>query len=200
MTIEYKIITDTSNPLCGKTYEETLTEIKRNGLLLRYVEQQTSELCEAAMGENVFAIRFAKYKPYKSCLTAVEQYGALITYIEEQTPELCLTAVQVNGYALRYVNEQTLEICKAALDQTTQALTFVQPRFYKELGIVLLAEHVMYIDWKLIYYKDKYCSGDLNPLTSKEALTYWESQKPREKQLATLFCNAIIKHQKSLTN
>lgn len=61
--------------------EENMTElekVKQNGLNLKYVKEQTPEICLAAVQEN----------------------GLALEYVKEQTPEICLAAVKRSGCAL----------------------------------------------------------------------------------------------------
>ena len=178
MNTKYQIITDTSNPLCGKTYEEVLEIIRQEPYLLHDVQTQTSELC----------------------LEAVRRTGLSLFYVKHQTPEICFEAVKQNATALRYAKEQTLEICLVALSQKTDVLQYVDSQFYQELEIKLLAEHKARFcssGWKLFYYQDKYHAGCRGPWTAKEALEHWSEFHPRQDR-AKLFTKAIIKHQKHL--
>jgi len=63
--------------------EEALEKVKQDGNALRYVNNQTLEIC----------------------LEAVKQDGDALRYVNNQTLEICLEAVKQNGYALQYVNK-----------------------------------------------------------------------------------------------
>lgn len=54
------------------TEEEDLRRVKRDGLALQFVKEQTPEIC----------------------LAAVEDIGLALDFVKEQTPEICLAAVQ----------------------------------------------------------------------------------------------------------
>ena len=84
--MEYQIITNPHNPLCAKAYEEVKLAVQQNGYALRYVHNQTEELCKLAVQQNGYALR----------------------YVHNQTEELCKLAVQQNGYALQYVSDKYL--------------------------------------------------------------------------------------------
>lgn len=60
------------------------------------------------------------------CLAAVQHHGYALRYVKEQTPEICLAAVKQTGYVLQYVKEQTPEICIAAVKQDGDALQYVE--------------------------------------------------------------------------
>jgi transposase len=91
--MDYRVITNPENPLCGKSYEEVLEMVKKDGCVLRYVKKQTPELC----------------------LAAVKQNGWIIQHIKEQTLEICLAAVQQNRWALQFVWDEFYEEVKASL-------------------------------------------------------------------------------------
>jgi len=59
-----------------------LEEIKKDGMMLRYVKDQTLEIC----------------------LAAVRQNGHALEFVRNQTEEICLAAIRQNINALRYVN------------------------------------------------------------------------------------------------
>jgi hypothetical protein len=67
--------------------KEALEAVKEDGYALKYVKEQTPEIC----------------------LTAVKQNGYALQYVKEQTPEICLTAVKEDGYALKYVDKSIFE-------------------------------------------------------------------------------------------
>ena len=68
--------------------KEALEAVKRNGLALQYVKDQTKDIC----------------------LKAVKQDGFALLYVKNQTKEICLEAVKQDGSALQYVKDQTEEI------------------------------------------------------------------------------------------
>jgi len=96
----YKKEYDSLSIKCNLSGKDALQAVKLNGFDLRYVKEQTPEICLEAVKKNGYALR----------------------YVKEQTPEICLEAVKLNGYALQYVNadmfsdsieEMTLEeVCK----------------------------------------------------------------------------------------
>ena len=66
---------------------DALEAVKQNGHALRFVSEQTPEIC----------------------LKAVRQNGHALQYVSEQTPEICLEAVKQDGYALQFVSERIFE-------------------------------------------------------------------------------------------
>ena len=84
-----------------------LEAVKQNGLVLRWVENQTPDICLEAVKEDGYALRFVKEQTPEICLQAVKQYGLALEYVKEQTHEICLEAVKEDGLALKYVINQT---------------------------------------------------------------------------------------------
>ena len=78
----------------------------------RYITDEKEAL--EAVKENGYALRFVKNQTLEICLEAVKQNGDALRYVNNQTLEICLEAVKQDGDALRYVNidieiPQTLE-------------------------------------------------------------------------------------------
>jgi hypothetical protein len=88
MKNEFKTITNQHNPLHGKTYEEVCNTIKSAGYALRYVRNQTEEICKLAVQDD----------------------GEALQYVHNQTEEICKLAVQQNGDALKYVSDDFIHL------------------------------------------------------------------------------------------
>ncbi|MBD3195404.1 MAG: DUF4116 domain-containing protein, partial [Candidatus Lokiarchaeota archaeon] len=84
--------------------EEALEAVKQDEFVLKYVKEQTPEICLEAVKQNGYALQYVKDQTEEICLEAVKQDGFVLRYVKEQTPEICLEAVKQNGEALRYVN------------------------------------------------------------------------------------------------
>lgn len=63
---------------------------------------------------------------FELCLAAVQRDGRALQFVEHQIPELCLVAVQEWGHALEYVRHQTPELCLAAIRRTKDASKHVR--------------------------------------------------------------------------
>nr|QBK87597.1 MAG: protein of unknown function DUF4116 [Marseillevirus LCMAC201] len=109
-----------------QTEEICLAAVKVNGLALKYVKVQTEEICLAAVQEYGRALESVKEQTSEICLAAVQRYGWALEFVKVQTPEICLAAVQQHRRALQYVKEQTPEICMAAVQQNGGALCHVK--------------------------------------------------------------------------
>ena len=97
------------NPKVYSVLEPLLIKsITKNGMLLRYVKNQTEKICLAAVKKNGWALKFVKNQTEKICLAAVKQDGWALQYVKNQTEKICLAAVKQNGIALVYVKDKNL--------------------------------------------------------------------------------------------
>ena len=88
--------------------EYCLVAVKRDGLALEYVKEQTHEICLQAVKRTGYALEYVKEQTSDICLEAVKQHGLALRFVKEQTPDICLEAVKrQHGFALKYVKEQT---------------------------------------------------------------------------------------------
>ena len=89
--------------------DEALQYVKEDGQDLRYVKEQTPEICFAAVNKN----------------------GCALQYVREQTPEICFAAVEADEGALQYVDESifkeekrtvTLELTEEQIEQISKLI------------------------------------------------------------------------------
>jgi hypothetical protein len=122
--------------------------VARNGNLLSYVDNQTEEICLAAVNRYGCALQFVKNQTEAVCLAAVQQDGLALQFVNHPTDAVNLAAVQQNGYAIRdvprkthalslaavqqnpfvvyWIRDQTEEICLAAVQRDGRALEHVR--------------------------------------------------------------------------
>lgn len=110
-------------------FNRDMEKVRRNGMALEYVEEQTPEVCMEAVKQDGRALKYVKEQIPEICMEAVKQNGWALEYVREQTPEICLEAVKQGGKALQFVEEQTAEICMEAVKQNSNALEYVEPQF-----------------------------------------------------------------------
>lgn len=67
--------------------ERALEKVKKDGLALRCVRDQTPEICLAAVKENGWALQF----------------------VRKQTPAICLAAVRQNSNAFKWVDKSIFD-------------------------------------------------------------------------------------------
>lgn len=80
--------------------------ISHNAEMIRYVENQTHNMCLFAVSNNGYLLRHVKEKTYDICLKAIQMFGATIKNIGKNTfqydtyLELCFAAINNDAYAL----------------------------------------------------------------------------------------------------
>ena len=92
-----------------RRYEADLYKVKQDGYALKYIEEQTPEICLAGVQNTGYALKYVKKQTPEVCLAAVKHHGMALEYVKKQTPEICLAAVQKNGWALAYVFDLELK-------------------------------------------------------------------------------------------
>jgi hypothetical protein len=110
-----------------------INAVEQNNIVLKYIKNQTEQICLAAVRANGWALQYVKNQTPEICLQAVKLnnsgvFGSslCLEYVKSQTPEICLAAVQSDGHALQYVNDHTDTICMAAVKRTGDALQYVK--------------------------------------------------------------------------
>jgi hypothetical protein len=113
------------------TEKEAIKKVS-NGLKLKFIENQTENICLAALTyqnwtwEDGHLVKLVKDKTYKIRELAVTLGGGSLEHIQEQTIELCKIAVHENGNALQHVNiPLTTELCILAVKQNKFAMKYV---------------------------------------------------------------------------
>ena len=112
--------------------KEALKAVKKNGLALLHVKDQTEDICLAAVKKDGHALLHVKNQTEDICLAAVKQNGNALQYIKDQTEDICIAAVEECENALQYVNESIFEEMISKLDKT---LMLVSPsKHIRKLG------------------------------------------------------------------
>ena len=110
--------------------------LSQNGMVLKFVKNQTEEICTIAVKQNSFALSYVKQQTEKLCKIAVKNdtTGDVLNYVEDRfkTKELCTLAVKQNGYALRFVYKSPLlslstmyELTELALQQNGYDIKYI---------------------------------------------------------------------------
>ena len=71
---------------------------------MNYINNQTEEVCMAAVKQNGFTLQYVENQTEEICLAAVNQNGLALQLVKNQTEDICLAAVKQDGWALKYVN------------------------------------------------------------------------------------------------
>jgi len=77
--------------------------VRKDGLIIKFIENQTEYLCLLALKSNKKSFKFMKNPTYEVCLEAVKLCGWNLKYIKNQTTELCILALLNKYEAIRYV-------------------------------------------------------------------------------------------------
>jgi tryptophan 2,3-dioxygenase len=103
-----------------------MMKIKENPFNLMYVDEQTDEMCLAAVEQDGRALEYVKNQTYEICLAAVKEDYEVLSIVKNQTPELCMAAVQHDGFAITKMKKKmmTLPIFIAALKQNSRVVEF----------------------------------------------------------------------------
>lgn len=91
--------------------------IHTNGMLIRYISDQTPELCSKAIESDPCSILVIKDKHIEFIRLALSKNGCLLKYIQDQTPELCEIALKQTVEAFRYIRFPTINMCEYALSK-----------------------------------------------------------------------------------
>jgi hypothetical protein len=118
-----------------------------DGLILKYVNHQTENICMMAVKTNGLALKYVKNKNYDIqqyyqgntdarktssmffvCMEAVKQNGIAIKFVndEYQDHELCINAIKNTALSLKYVTNQTVDICMFAIEIFDGSIHFVK--------------------------------------------------------------------------
>lgn len=104
-------------------------------------EQQTEEICLAAVKRDATALQFVENQTEKVCLAAIDTATFALRMVKNQTEKICSHAVKKNGLALQYVDNQTNEICLEAVKENPDAFEYVKLNYMdkEKKNIALIA-------------------------------------------------------------
>ncbi len=63
--------------------EEALEVVKINGHMLKYIREQTQDICLAAVRENGDALKYVREQTQEICLVAVKQIPRALLYVDK---------------------------------------------------------------------------------------------------------------------
>jgi hypothetical protein len=116
-----QIILDLNNKLSIRdfynwtNYDLCKKLVSQNGRLLRYVKEQTEDLCKIAVKQaGSDTLKIVKPQTDQICEVAVQQNGNALRFVKHQTNRICELAIRQDSHALIYVNNQTDELCRLA--------------------------------------------------------------------------------------
>ena len=117
--------------------------VEQDGYNLKYVYNQTPEICKIAIQLNADALRFIpdNNKTHELCIMAVQKCGLVLGYIPKNllTDEILMEAVIQDGRSLKYidVDKQTEELCMIAIQQHPYAINYAiyNNQYYKKINV-----------------------------------------------------------------
>ncbi len=121
----------------NQTEELCLEAVKNDGMSLEFIKNKTTKIYLEAVKNNGLALQFINEQTYEICLEAVKNNGIILKLVDKQfqIDELCLEAIKSNCFALQYVDNQTYEICKYAVDTDFETCFMIENKncdLYKE--------------------------------------------------------------------
>ena len=77
---------------------------------LQFIDNQTTELCLAAVKNDGRALEFVKEQTLDICLAAVANEPLALQFVKEQTPEICLAAIKTDALAIQFVKDRSMAL------------------------------------------------------------------------------------------
>jgi hypothetical protein len=128
--------------------------VSLDGRVLKYVSEQTLEICEAAVYQTIEAFLRVKYQSTKMAMHVVSKCGGMLSMVYDhlKTPDMCKIAVSSCGYAIEYVpiELKTKELYKLAVCRCPIAIREVYDQTFE-----LCMLSVRYCGLSLRYIKNQ---------------------------------------------
>lgn len=103
-----------------------MNAIEKDGCSLKYIHDQTENLCKDAVSQNGFALKYVKEQTEELCMYAIKQNPLAIQFMKEQTTELAIYAVFKNAKTIMYIQNQQEEICMIAVTQDPLTIKYIK--------------------------------------------------------------------------
>lgn len=141
-----------------QTYELCKYVVKKNGLLLEYIKEQTEELCILAVKNDCYAFRYVeeRFQTDYICKLAIGQNYKNLLYVKNMTNEIKRYSVNCCGYAIQFIDKPDIEpktmfhveLCNMAVCNTGRAITHIKDKSIETLKLSLLTSDygIKYID------------------------------------------------------
>jgi hypothetical protein len=114
---------------------DNINQITRtNKHILKYVDNQTEQICLNFVQANGLAIKYVKNKTNQLCMEAVKQCGLALKYIDadKQTETMCMAALADHGphvcsseKIMDFVANQTMGVCLFAIKVWPKYINFI---------------------------------------------------------------------------
>jgi len=114
--------------------------VSTNRYALKFINNQTENICNAAIDFCPSSLQFVKTQTYSICMRAVKLDGMALQFVHKKTGNICMEAVKQNGYSLYYVDENISNynnICEIAVKNCSVCLKLckIQTEFLCRLAL-----------------------------------------------------------------
>lgn len=129
----------------ARTDRIKLMAVKKDGENLKYIEDQTPDLCIEAVTQNAMVLKYVKFKTDEICWRALERNIHAYNYIENPSNEMKLYVVRNSKYGLSLIKDQTIELCMESIEHWPDSIMYVKEPATEELLMKKLAWNGSYI-------------------------------------------------------
>lgn len=124
-------------PLEFQTSELCELACEQSGYALKYIKNQTRELCWKAVKNNGKAYQYVnkEFKCDELCKIAISEYPEMIQYYKGNNLEYYVSAVSLDGSVLRFIDViyQTTQVCTLAVKKDKENVKFIKNYNLKKL-------------------------------------------------------------------
>ena len=101
-----EIVVDLSeNDESKYTYAEIVRALQNDGTQIKYLTNQTPELCAIAIAQNPIALAFVVQQTPGLCRMAVRMDPSILNVVTEQTYDLIMEALKINPHAYKFIDK-----------------------------------------------------------------------------------------------
>lgn len=101
-----------------------IEKVSNDGLFLKYIKNQTDEICKKAIENNCFAIQYVQNKTEDLCKLAIKHCPMTLEYIDNQTDTICQMALISEPYTLQFIKNDNHNYCKLAMKYNVTSVQF----------------------------------------------------------------------------
>lgn len=147
------------------SYEDKLKAVSQNGICLKYIDDQTHELCMTAVKKNGMALRYVKNKTEDICMKAMKKCAFAFKFVENISEKMIYEIVKYNYRILEYIDKKyhTEELCLNAIQDYPNAIFSFKGELTDKIIFDVLKKNGQYICLlnihRIDYYKLAYLSS-----------------------------------------
>jgi hypothetical protein len=104
-----------------------MVAVLANPKYLKYVMDQTVELCEIALNKDPLALEHVKDQTAQLCNLALKNNIHAFKHIKNKPIEFCISILEYNGYLIEYIQNPTPVMYQIAVDNILKRLNMVEP-------------------------------------------------------------------------